>query len=68
LLFDRYIASHAREAALMQNAKLPVPPQVVMVIVGLVSGIVSGIILGIFAFVAGKLVKTSPAPASKAAA
>jgi hypothetical protein len=59
LLYDSYIAHHAQEAALMQNARLPVSPRAMMAIVGPVVGLLSGIILGLFAFVAGKLVKKS---------
>jgi len=68
LLFDRYIANHAREAAMMQNPSLPFSGKAMMAVVGPVVGVLSGVILGIFALVAGKLVKGSPAPASKATA
>lgn len=57
LLFDAYIASHAREAAAMHNS--PLPPKAMMAIVGPIVGIVSGIVLGLFAFIAAKFVRRS---------
>jgi hypothetical protein len=63
LLFDRYIASHAREAEMMKSMPLPNSPRLMMACTGPVIGVVSGIVLGLFAVVASKLVK----PASKAA-
>ena len=68
LLFDRYVASHAAEAAAMQNSVMPFSPRVMMVVVGPVVGLLSGVILGLFALVAGKLVKGTPAPRSSATA
>ena len=59
LLFDQYLARHAREAAMMNSMPLSGSPKVMMGIVGPVVGLISGIILGLFAFVAGKLVKPS---------
>ena len=57
LLFNAYMASHAREAAMMQNA--PLPPRVMMAVVGPCIGVVSGIVLGLFAWIASKFVKRS---------
>ena len=68
LLFDRYIAGHAQEAAAMQQGPLAAHPRVMMLIVGPLIGVVSGLIIGLFAFVAGKLMKAPPAPASKVTA
>lgn len=59
LLFDQYLARHAREAAMMNSMPLRSSPKLMMGIVGPVVGLISGIILGLFAFVAGKLVKPS---------
>jgi hypothetical protein len=53
LLFDAYIAHHAKEAAMMQNS--PMPPPVMMAVVGPLVGVVSGLVLGLFAWIAGKL-------------
>ena len=68
LLFDRYIANHAREAAMMQNPSMPLSGRAMMAVVGPVVGLVSGVILGIFALIAGKLVKSTPVPTSKVTA
>lgn len=65
LLFDRYVANHAREATMMQNPSLPFSGKAMMAVVGPVVGVISGIIIGIFALVAGKLVKTAPVSSSK---
>jgi hypothetical protein len=65
LLFDRYIANHAREAAMMQNPSMPLSGRAMMAVVGPVVGLISGMILGIFALVAGKLIKSAPVPSSK---
>jgi hypothetical protein len=68
LLYDSYIATHAREAAMMQSAPVPVPPRLLMALIGPLAGLFSGVILGLFAFLAGKLVKNSAAVGSKATA
>ncbi len=68
LLFDKYVAAHAQEAAMMRNPALSLPPRAIMAMVGPVVGLMSGIILGLFAFIAGKLIKTPPVSESKAAA
>ena len=54
LLFDRYIASHAKEAAMMTS--MPAPPRLMMVVMGPIIGVVSGVVLGLFALVAHKLI------------
>jgi hypothetical protein len=68
LLFDKYVAGHAPEAAMMQQGPLASHPRAMMLIVGLLIGVVSGVAIGLLALVAGKLVKTPPAPESKTAA
>lgn len=68
LLYDTYIARHAREAAMMQNPSIPLSGKAMMAVVGPVIGLISGVILGLFALVAGKLVKHSPATGTKAMA
>lgn len=68
LLFGRYIANHAREAAMMQNPSLPFSGKAMMAVVGPVVGVISGVILGIFALIAGKLVKGAPVPTPKVTA
>lgn len=59
LLFDQYLAHHAREAAMMNSMPLPASPKVIMGVTGPIVGLISGVVLGLFAFVAGKLVKPS---------
>ena len=55
LLFDAYIAHHAKEAAMMQNA--PMPPRVMMAVIAPCIGVLSGIVLGLFAWIASKFVR-----------
>ena len=55
LFFNAYIANHAKEAAMMQNS--PMPPRVMMAVIGPVIGVISGIVLGLFAWIAGKFVR-----------
>jgi hypothetical protein len=57
LLFDRYLAGHAREAAMMSTMPMHDAPKLMMAITGPIVGFLSGLILGLFAFVAGKIVK-----------
>jgi hypothetical protein len=68
LLYDSYIARHAQEAAMMQSMTLPASPRVIMAVTGPVIGLISGVIIGLFAFVAGKLVKSSSSPTYNTAA
>jgi hypothetical protein len=56
LLFDRYIAGHAREAAMM--SQMPLAPKTMMLITGPIVGVVSGIVLGILALIVHRLVST----------
>jgi hypothetical protein len=55
-LYDKYIANHAREAAMMSNAGASLAPKTMMLVSGPVIGLVSGIVLGIFAWVMSKFV------------
>ena len=66
LLFDRYVAGHAQEAAMMQNPSIPLSGKAMMAVVGPVIGLISGVVLGLFALLAGKLVKNQSVPASNA--
>jgi hypothetical protein len=68
LLFDRYIAGHAQEAAMMKSMPLPDSPRLMMVMVGPVVGFISGIVIGLLALGAGKLFKSSLPPTVKTAA
>jgi hypothetical protein len=59
ILFDQYIASHAREAEAMKA--IPLPPQAMMLVTGPVVGVVSGIVIGLLALLAGKVLPKSSA-------
>lgn len=54
ILFDAYLAHHAREAEMM--TKMPLSPKVMMLVTGPIVGIVSGLVLGLFAVIARKIV------------
>ena len=56
LLFDHYIAGHAREAAMMQSMPLPQSPRLMMVLTGPVIGAISGVVIGLFCVIAGKFI------------
>jgi hypothetical protein len=66
LLFDQYIARHAREAAMMRAMPMFDSPRLMMMLTGPVIGFVSGIILGIFAVVAAHFIVSNPAGARPA--
>src|SRR5262249_1369213 len=57
LLLDRYLGSHAQEAAMMRSMPLPDSPRLMMACTGPVIGVLSGVVLGLFAVVASKLVR-----------
>jgi hypothetical protein len=63
LFFDTYAAGHPEEMA--RSASAPLPPRLLMLVVGPVIGVVSGVVLGLFSLVASKLMKPA-APASPA--
>jgi hypothetical protein len=56
LMFDRYIANHAQEAAMMASMRLTASPKVMMAVMGPVIGVASGVVLGVFAVIAVRLV------------
>jgi hypothetical protein len=58
-LFDKYVASHAREAAMTAQMGHLGSPQVVMAITGPVIGLASGIVLGLFSWIASKFLMPS---------
>jgi hypothetical protein len=57
-LFDKYIATHAKEAAMMMQAHWATP-KVMMLVTGPVIGLASGIVLGFLAWVMSKFVVSS---------
>jgi hypothetical protein len=58
LFFDKYVAGHAREAAMAAQLAHIGPPKLVMALTGPVIGIVSGIVLGLLALVASMFVQS----------
>jgi hypothetical protein len=67
-LFDRYVAGHPQEAAMMKSMPLAATPRLMMVITGPLVGLVSGIAIGLFALAAGKLIRRPLVPTIKTAA
>jgi hypothetical protein len=55
VFFDPYIATHSKEAAMMQTMPVPDSPRLMMALVGPIIGVISGLILGLFAVIAAKL-------------
>jgi len=62
LFFSQYIATHAREGAMMQT--MPFSPRIMMAIVGPVIGLISGVAIGLLALLASKVVKPAGGAAS----
>ncbi len=58
IFFGQYIASHPREAAMMQSMPMRESPRLLMTLTGPVVGIVSGIIIGVLCVLASKVVKS----------
>lgn len=67
LLFEQYIATHEREAAMMRSMAPIGSGRLMMALTGPVIGVVSGIVLGLFTVVAGKVVKAPGAQPGGAA-
>jgi hypothetical protein len=65
LFYDRYIAGHAQEAAMMKSMPLANAPRLMMALTGPVVGLVSGILIGLLALGAGKLIKRPLVPTIK---
>src|SRR5437867_3143637 len=57
ILFDAYMAHHAREAEMMRTMPMPMPPRMLMACLGPVIGVVSGIIIGLLALVAARMAR-----------
>ena len=55
LLFDRYIANHPEEAAMMSSMPRPDAPRLMMMMVGPVIGLISGAIIGLLAVIAARM-------------
>lgn len=54
LLFDRYVANHPEEIAMMASTPLAGSPRLMMALMAPVVGVVFGVVLGLFAVVASK--------------
>ena len=61
--FERYIAGHPQEAAMMKSMPLPSAPRLMMAITGPIVGLISGVLIGVLAVGAAKLLRR---PAMKA--
>jgi hypothetical protein len=59
LFFDAYVAHHAKEAAMMSGGRMPLPPRLMMAVVGPCIGVISGAIIGLFALITARFVKRS---------
>lgn len=65
LLFDRYIANHPEEAAMMSSMPMPDSPRLMMLLVGPIIGLISGAIIGLLAVIAARMPSSrarTPAP------
>jgi hypothetical protein len=65
LFFDRYIAGHAQEAAMLNSMPLANAPRLMMAITGPLVGLVSGIVIGLLALGVGELIKRQLVPTIK---
>ena len=63
ILFDRYIANHPQEAAMMTSMPLPDSPRLMMTLMGPAIGVVSGLVLGLFSVIAVRLTNARTKPA-----
>ena len=62
LLFNQYVANHAKEMEMMKTMPMNDSPRVLMAIMGPLIGVVSGIVLGVFALVASRLMRSRTPP------
>jgi hypothetical protein len=61
VFFDQYVATHAREAAMLQMMPMLGSPRLMMALTGPVVGAISGIVIGVFSFIASRFVKPARA-------
>jgi hypothetical protein len=64
--FDAYMAHHAREAAIMQAAGMPLPPRLMMACVGPIVGVISGVVIGLMSMVAAAILRRTTRAATGA--
>lgn len=68
VFFNRYVAGHPQEAAMMLSSRAPIAPKFLMAIVGPMVGLVSGVVIGVLAYAVTKMLKSAPSvPTRKAA-
>jgi hypothetical protein len=61
LFVDHYLATHAREAAMMASMPRPDAPRLMMLMVGPIAGLISGVVIGVLSWIAAKIFKQTPA-------
>ena len=66
LLFNQYVANHAKEMEMMKSMPMSDSPRVMMVMMGPIIGVLSGLVLGLFALVASKIMGLRTRPAAAA--
>jgi hypothetical protein len=59
IFFNRYLANHPQEAAIMLSGRSAVPPKVLMGMVGPAIGIISGVVIGVVAYALAKALASS---------
>jgi len=64
LFFDRYIAGHAQEAAMLQRMPASLSPRELMAMTGPVVGVISGIVIGVLAWIASRVLNSRGKPAA----
>jgi len=57
LFFDRYVANHPEEMAMMATMQVSVSPRTLMALMGPIFGVVSGVLLGIFSGLGRRIVE-----------
>jgi hypothetical protein len=57
ILFNAYMAHHAKEAAMYTNNPMLISPKAGIIIIGIIAGLASGIVLGSLAFIASRILK-----------
>jgi hypothetical protein len=63
LLFDTYLAHHAREAEMIRGMPMPISPRLMMACVGPVIGVLSGVVIGLLSMAMGRITGRGGRPA-----
>jgi len=56
-LFSTYLAHHAQEAEMMKSMPMPLPPRVMLAIIGPCIGAISGVVIGLLALLAALIMR-----------